>query len=295
MPAAFYRKRGIDLDKKIKVAAVGDNCIDAYDNTGQSFPGGNPVNVAVYIKRLGGEASYTGVVGTDESGRFMIEAIEKKGVDTSHVQGLEGNTAVSHVELLDGERVFGDYEEGVLADFKLRPEDVEFLCSHDMVATGIWGMIDGNLPEIAAKAPVAFDFANKFASPVVTQAIPSVTYAFFSYDEESKEDFDQKYRELGLEPQETEEERLLEFMKAMQKQGPRAVVITLGEAGSMAWDGVKLYRCGITKCEVADTMGAGDSFIAGFLYAVLQGVSIPEAMEAGSKNSAVTLSYFGAW
>ena len=60
MPAAFYRKRGIDLDKKIKVAAVGDNCIDAYDNTGQSFPGGNPVNVAVYIKRLGGEASYTG-------------------------------------------------------------------------------------------------------------------------------------------------------------------------------------------------------------------------------------------
>ncbi len=283
------------MERKIKVAAVGDNCIDAYDNTGQSFPGGNPVNVAVYIKRLGGEASYTGAVGTDESGGFMIESIEKKGVDVSHIQVLEGNTAVSHVELLDGERVFGDYEEGVLADFKLRPEDIEFLCSHDMVATGIWGMIEGNLPEIITKVPVAFDFANKFASPVVAQAAPFVTYAFFSYDEESREDFNKKYQELGLVPQEEESERLLEFMKAIQKQGPRAVVITLGEAGSMAWDGQRLYRCGITECEVADTMGAGDSFIAGFLYAVLQDLSIPEAMEAGAKNSAVTLSYFGAW
>ena len=53
------------MEKKIKVAAVGDNCVDAYDQTGEAFPGGNPVNVAVYTVRLGGEASYTGVVGDD--------------------------------------------------------------------------------------------------------------------------------------------------------------------------------------------------------------------------------------
>lgn len=283
------------MERKIRVAAVGDNCIDAYDNTGQSFPGGNPVNVAVYIKRLGGEASYTGAVGTDASGSFMIEEIAKKGVDTSHIQVLEGKTAVSHVRLVDGERVFGDYDEGVLADFKLRAGDLDFLCKHDMVTTGIWGMIEGDLEQIAAKVPVAFDFANKFASPVVDQAIPSVAYAFFSFDEESKEDFKQKYCQLGLEPKEDEEKQLLEFMKAMKRQGPTAVVVTLGEAGSMAWDGEQLYRCGITECEVADTMGAGDSFIAGFLYAILSGLTIPQAMKAGADNSAVTLSYFGAW
>ena len=53
------------MEKKIKIAAVGDNCVDAYDQTGGAFPGGNPVNVAVYAVRLGGEASYTGVVGDD--------------------------------------------------------------------------------------------------------------------------------------------------------------------------------------------------------------------------------------
>ena len=48
-----------------RLAAVGDNCMDVYDRTGEAYPGGNPVNVAVYTLRLGGAASYTGVVGTD--------------------------------------------------------------------------------------------------------------------------------------------------------------------------------------------------------------------------------------
>ena len=59
------------MDRKIRVAAIGDNCIDYYDSLNESYPGGNPVNVAVYIKRLGGESSYTGAVGTDSFGKIM--------------------------------------------------------------------------------------------------------------------------------------------------------------------------------------------------------------------------------
>ena len=84
-------------------------------------------------------------------------------------------------------------------------------------------------------------------------------------------------------------------MEAMWKLGPKAVIVTRGKAGSLAWDGSQLYRCGIVECEVVDTMGAGDSFIAGFLYGVLEGKTIPEAMRAGAENSAVTLGYSGAW
>ena len=40
------------MDRKIRVAAIGDNCIDYYDSLNESYPGGNPVNVAVYIKRF---------------------------------------------------------------------------------------------------------------------------------------------------------------------------------------------------------------------------------------------------
>ena len=74
----------------IKIACVGDNCVDFYDNTNEAFPGGNPVNVAVYVRRLGGESAYLGAVGTDDHGRLMLDALSGKGVDVSHVQVLEG-------------------------------------------------------------------------------------------------------------------------------------------------------------------------------------------------------------
>lgn len=283
------------MKKKIRVAAIGDNCIDYYDSMNESYPGGNPVNVAVYIKRLGGESSYTGAVGTDEFGEIMVNAIKDKGVDTSHVQILDGKTAVTHVKIVKGDRVFGEYEEGVLSEFKLRDEDITFIKKHDLAVTGIWGMIENELPQISSEIPVAFDFANKFASSILEQVIPYVTYAFFSFDEESRNDFDLKYQELGLERKENRMDELYEFMKAVKKKGPKVVITTLGKDGSVCYDGCSWYRFGIIDCKVVDTMGAGDSFIAGFLYGMLQGMEIQKAMEFGARNSAVTLEYQGAW
>ncbi|MGN6713840.1 fructoselysine 6-kinase [Anaerocolumna jejuensis] len=264
-------------EKLIKIAAVGDNCIDVYQNLNQAFPGGNPVNVAVYSVRLGGSASYTGVVGEDEYGQLMIKALKEKGVDTSHVRVLQGKTAVTQVELVEGERVFGEYDEGVLADFKLREEDIDFLCSHDIVVSGLWGMIEDDLYKIKAKGtPIAFDFATKFNDPVVVKAISWVDYAFFASDDGD-----------------TKENR--EFLQKMYNKGPKLVIMTLGEQGSIAYDGKSFYQFGIISCDVKDTMGAGDSYIAGFLRGLLLGKTIEECMEAGAENSSITLQYTGAW
>ena len=71
----------------MKLAAVGSNCIDYYVNLdgGRPYPGGGPVNMAVYTVRLGGEASYTGPVGTDAYGELMVKAAAAKGVDVSRM------------------------------------------------------------------------------------------------------------------------------------------------------------------------------------------------------------------
>ena len=265
------------MDKEIKLAAVGDNCMDVYDRTGEAYPGGNPVNVAVYTLRLGGNASYTGVVGTDQYGSLMRAAVASKGVDVSHLKTAPGATAVSHVEIANGNRVFGDYEEGVMAGFRLTPEDIDFLCSHDLVVTGLWGMIAGDLPALRARGvPVAFDFADKRTDPTLDLAIPYVDYAFFSYDG-------------------ADGETLRTFLRSMQARGPKVAVATRGEAGSMAYDGSQFYEYGIVPCRVVDTMGAGDSYIAGFLFGLLRGKSIPDCMALGAQSSSVTLQYSGAW
>ena len=146
----------------IKIACAGDNCVDYYDNTGESFPGGNPVNVSVYVKRLGGQSAYLGAVGTDDFGKQMCAALQEKGVDVSHVQILPGKTAFTHVERINGERVFGDYDEGVMADFRLRQTDFDFLKGYNLLVTGLWGHTESQLADVRAMGiPVAFDGAER--------------------------------------------------------------------------------------------------------------------------------------
>ncbi|MFK9093817.1 fructoselysine 6-kinase [Bacillus salipaludis] len=261
----------------MKIGAVGDNCMDVYKHSEEAYPGGNPVNVAVYCVRLGENASYTGVVGNDRYGTLLKESLEAKHVDVSHVRELPGKTAVTEVEIMNNDRVFGDYDEGVLADFKLTDEDIDFLATHDIVVSGIWGKIENNLGELKNKGvPIAFDFATKLDDPLVEEIIKNVDYAFFSYDE-------------------GEDVFINDYMKKMHAKGPQLIVVTMGEKGSIVYDGTSFYHHGIVSCEVVDTMGAGDSYIAAFLCGILQKRPIEECMEMGAKNSSITIQYKGAW
>ncbi|MBZ4668468.1 MAG: fructoselysine 6-kinase [Defluviitaleaceae bacterium] len=261
----------------MRLAAVGDNCMDVYDAIGEAYPGGNPVNVAVYFVRLGGMASYTGAVGTDKYGKLMVESIASKGVDTTHVHFLEGNTAITHVELVNGERVFGDYDEGVLADFKLSEDDISFLCSHDLVVSGLWGNVENDLWKIRERGvKVAFDAATRPDDPAAVTAIPNVNYLFFASDEGDTLELRNK-------------------MKDIFDKGPELVIATLGEQGSIVYNGLEFIKFGIVPCNVVDTMGAGDSYIAGFLKGLLDGKEIIECMKLGAYNASITLEYRGAW
>lgn len=265
------------MKKKVRIATVGDNCVDVYDNSGEIFPGGNPVNVAVYIKRMNGDSSYTGIVGTDDYGKFMIEAITAKGVDVTHLKIFDGKTAITHVEIKNGDRILGNYEEGVMADFKLTEEDIDFLCKHDLVITGIWGMVEHELYKIKARGTlVAFDFADMPNHEILQKALPYVDYAFFSDDNKS-------------------DEELHDFMRYIEAKGPSVVVVTRGGKGSIAYNGMEFTKYGIIECEVIDSMGAGDSYIAGFLMGLLDGKSIVECMKKGALSSSITIGYHGAW
>lgn len=261
----------------MKLVAVGDNCMDVYESLNQAFPGGNPLNVSVYSVRLGLPASYIGAVGTDSNGSIMLNALKAKGVDTSHIKTLEGKTAVTQVELINGERIFGDYDEGVLKDFRLSEEDIEFIAQHDLMVTGLWGMIENELYRIKAKRiPIAFDFATKLDHPTVNLAMPFTDYAFFSYDD-GDNDF------------------IRTFVLEKFTMGPKLIIVTMGEKGSMTYDGKNFHHYGIVPCQVVDTMGAGDSYIAGFLKGILEKKTIFECMAMGAQSSSITLGYLGAW
>ena len=228
------------------------------------------------MRRLGLDASYTGVIGTDQYGSIMKQALAAKGVDISHLHIRRGKTAVTQVSLENGDRVFGDYDEGVMADFKLTKEDIDFLCRHDIIHTGIWGKIETSLPILHQRGvKISFDFADKLDHEIVQQALPYVDYAFFSHGQD--DDFIRGY------------------LKEAQVKGPKMAIATLGENGSIAYDGRTFTTFGIVPVKVIDTMGAGDSFIAGFLRGLLLNKSLVECLSLGAENASATLKYMGAW
>lgn len=261
----------------MKLVAVGDNCIDYYEKLGQAHPGGNSVNVAVYFRRNGGESAYVGAVGTDEFGKVLLNGLKDKNVDVSHVHVTEGTTAVTQVELVDGDRVLGDYDEGVMEDFHLLEEDYIFIENFDIVVSGFWGHVHQDFKYFHEKGlKTAFDFATKLDDPLVKEVIPFVDYAFFSYDGDDLE-------------------WIKNYIEALHRSDSQIIVVTRGDKGSIAYDGKTYYQYGIVPCKVVDTMGAGDSYIAGFLMASLKGLPIIDRMKAGAETSAETIGYNGAW
>lgn len=262
------------MNRQPFLIAVGDNCVDYYVQTQTGYPGGNPVNVAVYFTRLGGSAAYIGAVGTDEGGALICDGLRRENVDISHIHVEPGTTAVTRVALRDGDRVFLDYNEGVMADFTLTEADMDFLHTAELVVGGISGHGERYFPRIRrCGIPTAFDFSDEYETPAAEEIFPCVDLAFFSYHGGNADN----------------------FLRQMWAKGPTVCVATLGADGSIAYDGQRIYRQGIVPCQVADTMGAGDSFIAGFLHSRLTGGDIPACMAAGAQTSAVTLAYKGAW
>ncbi|MEH7072818.1 fructoselysine 6-kinase [Neobacillus drentensis] len=260
----------------MRIATVGDNCMDVYHASGKAYPGGNPVNVAVYLNQLGADSAYIGWVGTDTYGNRMIQAIKDKGVDVTHLSQKVGKTAITLVELIDNDRKFGEYDEGVMANFSLTQEELDFIGTHQIVHAGIWGHVERYYPLFKERGiPTSFDFSDQLDHSLVKTLPPFVDYAFFSY---TKDDV-----------------YIRQLLKDVKRGGSKMAVATLGENGSLAFDGEQFYQCSVVDTDVVDTMGAGDSFIAGFIYGRLQGLAINECLELGTETASKTIRYFGAW
>jgi fructoselysine 6-kinase len=86
-----------------------------------------------------------------------------------------------------------------------------------------------------------------------------------------------------------------EKLKELKTRTPGLVIMTLGEHGSIVYDGERIYEGKAKPVEVVDTLGAGDSYIAAFLTSTMGGASIPEAIVEGHRAATETCKRLGGW
>ena len=261
----------------MRLAGIGDNCVDYYVDFQKGYAGGQPVNAAVYTVRHGYDAAYIGLVGTDSFGDLIRDHLTKKGVDCRYLRSCEGYTAVSCYRMNGNDRMSIGGDRGVRPLYRPTDEEIEFCANAEWIHTSIWALMEEYLPRLRAKgALISYDFAEEFDSPKIDIAMPYIDYVQFGGKADTFYTRD--------------------FMKDVFSKGKgttKAVVYTLGPDGSLVYDGKTFYKESAVPVKVVDTMGAGDTYMSGFMNAICDGKPIQEAMKTGALWASETLQYFG--
>ncbi|HEY8805937.1 MAG TPA: sugar kinase [Clostridium sp.] len=245
---------------------------------------GAETNVAVGLSRLGYKVGWASKVGEDPFGKFIMESLQKEGVDTTCVSVDQryptGFQLKSKVLMGDPEVKY--YRKGSAAS-TLAAEDIVssyFTNASHLHMTGIPPALSESTKEFAkcvlgkmkaAKGTISFD--------------PNLRPKLWS----SQKEMVTTINELAVQadwvlPGLSEGEILTGYSKPKDiaayylDRGVKVVVIKLGTQGAY-------YRTateeniipGFKVKKVVDTVGAGDGFAVGFISGLLDGLSLKEA------------------
>jgi ribokinase len=254
--------------------------------------GGSAANVAVALTRLGQASRLLARVGNDPAAEVALRAAHRAAVDLSQVQRDPALTTGLCFAVVSpgGERTFFSQRGANVAldlpDLEDVFRDVTFLhvAGHALLEgrqrqstlaliveasrRGIRMSVDLCLPLIRARAAEILSLA------------PAVMFA--------------NAKELSLLGRSIGAEGIDATLDALMGAGARVVAAKLGAAGCSVVTGTSRFASAAHPVEVMDTTGAGDGFVAGFLYALLRGSSPEIAARTGNVVGALIASRRGA-
>lgn len=253
--------------------------------------GGAESNFAIAVRRLGGEVTWMGKVGTDPLGDRIVRELLGEGLNVRALRAPEAPTSLMIKEHRTSNDTRVWYYRRGNAGSQLTPEelDTEAIAQADLLhITGISPALSESMNasvlraiEVArdANVPISFDlnFRSKLWSREQARAsyleiIPQVDYVFAGDDEAAIA--------VG-------EGTPFELAHRLADLGPAEAVIKLGDKGAIAVVGGTEYTQDAFPVQVVDTVGAGDGFVAGYMVEAMRG----EAVQARLHTAAAVGAY----
>jgi 5-dehydro-2-deoxygluconokinase len=258
------------------------------------YLGGSSANMAVGMSRLGASVGMAGCVGTDALSDFLIEFLQGEKVDTRQVQRVDGYLpSLCLTEVAPPDRFPQVFYRREPADIHvdLSGEALDYLRSAKMFITNGTSLCASPSRESTYRA---MERARDAGGRVVLD----VDYRSMSW--RGAEDAGLAVRlalplvdvligndlELRLVAGEDDLDRAVARIRSRVP----TLVSKLGAEGTRVWAKEQPTFLAPYDVKVVSTIGAGDGFASGFLYALLNDKPVEECLHYGNAAAAIVVS-----
>tara|TARA_B110000971_G_scaffold88236_1_gene90647 strand:- start:1683 stop:2666 length:984 start_codon:yes stop_codon:yes gene_type:complete len=258
--------------------------------------GGSSANIAAGLVKFGMKATLLTRVSDDAVGHYCVNQLGHYGVDAAHVKPVAGefrnSLALYETRVEDHNSVI--YRNSA-ADFQMSLEDVEAVDYSQYGALITAGTVFAAEPSRtaafrafklakAAGIPVIFDVDYRpysWPSPQVAEEVLSKAGYMSDIIVANDEEFG--FMAGGI-------EKGLAKAESLAKSTASIVVYKMGHLGAITFANGTQTQSGIFKVEALKPTGAGDSFMAGFIASLADGLDMDEAVLRGSACAAIVVA-----
>lgn len=260
-----------------------------YFETLEIHPGGCAYNTGVDAARLGMSVAVMGKLGTDHFGGILTDALQRERVVTGAIaHSAEAPTAFSFIMIPeDGQRRIY-HTLGVNATYAASdvPRDsIARARVFHVAGAGLLPKLDGP-PTVDLLRFARANGVLTSLDPVVRPGIADLIVPCLPHLDVFLPNADESAHITGLaEP--------ADQLRFYLDRGAGIVGIKDGPGGCLISDGQSTMRLGVYDVAVKDTSGAGDAFVAGFLYGMVQRWSLDRCADFATATAAFCVQAIG--
>ncbi len=241
------------------------------------YPGGKGINVSMVLKNLGHETTALGFLA-GFTGEEIARRLTKEGIAADFINVVHGISRIN-VKLQSEEETEINGQGPVIGE----PEIEKLYHRLDLLKDGDILVLAGSIPDVMPGS-MYMDIMKRLESKklkIVVDATKDLLVNVLNYHPFLVKPNNHELGEIfGVTL--TKKEDVIPYAKQMQEMGARNVLVSMaGEGAVLAAEDGLIYQADAPKGTVKNSVGAGDSMVAGFLAGYLKSGRFMEAFQMG--------------
>ncbi|HEY0898837.1 MAG TPA: carbohydrate kinase [Sphingobacteriaceae bacterium] len=257
-------------------------------------PGGAPMNVAFHLQKQGVNSTLISAVGMDENGKDLLDYLKQNALDTSFIETVPDLPTGTVDVVLDREGVATyTIHHPVAWDAIHYTKKLTDLTSNADAL--VYGTLSGReaisrdtLQRLIATAKLKILDMN-LRPPHIRQ--DHLKFLLEQTDLLKINDEELGYLKKAFNLTGEDQELLSELGRMFSIE---TICVTRGEKGAMIMDGARFYNHTGYKVKVADTVGAGDAFLATLIHGILEQRPMEQVLVRANAVGALVATKAGA-